>query len=200
MLVLFLVDGFARVVFALMIRPMDDWLWVLASGLVAVACAAVLLANLPEAASWLLGFLLGLHLISAGGALGLLAWNLRRAGAEPLRKPDPGRRAERRLRARPARDRHRAVRSARQPPRSRGSPPGPCRRRRRRQPRRPAAAPAISVTRAASPRSTTRLETRPVARAGSAARRARGKIERRDGAWGTSLRWAMEGATWLRMA
>jgi len=81
MLVLFLVDGFARVVFALMIRPMDDWLWVLGSGLVAVACAAILLANLPEAASWLLGFLLGLHLISAGGALGLLAWKLRRAAA-----------------------------------------------------------------------------------------------------------------------
>jgi uncharacterized membrane protein HdeD (DUF308 family) len=82
MLVLFLVDGFARVVFALMIRPMEDWLWVLGSGVVAVACAAVLLANLPEAASWLLGFLLGLHLISAGGALGLLAWNLRRPGAD----------------------------------------------------------------------------------------------------------------------
>ena len=81
MLVLFLVDGFARVVFALMIRPMDDWLWVLGSGLAAVACAAILLANLPEAASWLLGFLLGVHLISAGGALGLLAWNLRRAAA-----------------------------------------------------------------------------------------------------------------------
>ncbi|HRO09937.1 MAG TPA: DUF308 domain-containing protein [Amaricoccus sp.] len=82
MLVLFLVDGFARVVFALMIRPLDDWLWVLASGLVAVACAGVLLASLPEAASWLLGFLLGLHLISAGGALGLLAWRLRRVAAE----------------------------------------------------------------------------------------------------------------------
>ena len=81
MLVLFLISGIARVVFALMIRPMDDWLWVLASGLVAVACAAILLANLPEAASWLLGFLLGLHLICAGGALGFLAWNLRRGEA-----------------------------------------------------------------------------------------------------------------------
>ena len=82
MLVLLLVDGFARLVFALMIRPMGDWLWVLASGLVAIGCAAVLLANLPQAASWLLGFLLGVHLICAGGALGLLAWKLRRAGAE----------------------------------------------------------------------------------------------------------------------
>jgi uncharacterized membrane protein HdeD (DUF308 family) len=82
MLVLFLVDGFARLVFALMIRPMGDWLWVLASGVVAIGCAAVLLASLPEAASWLLGFLLGVHLICAGGALGFLAWKLRRAGAE----------------------------------------------------------------------------------------------------------------------
>jgi uncharacterized membrane protein HdeD (DUF308 family) len=81
MLVLFLVDGFARIVFALMIRPMGDWLWVLASGLVAVGCAMVLFANLPEAASWLLGFLLGIHLICAGGALGFLAWRLRRDAA-----------------------------------------------------------------------------------------------------------------------
>ncbi len=82
MLVLFFVDGVARIVFALMIRPMGDWLWVLGSGLVAIACAIVLFASLPEAASWLLGVLLGIHLICAGGALGLLAWKLRRAGAE----------------------------------------------------------------------------------------------------------------------
>ena len=81
MLVLFLVDGFARLVFALMIRPMGDWLWVLASGLVGIACAAVLFAGLPEARGWLLGLLLGVHLVSAGGALGLLAWKLRRADA-----------------------------------------------------------------------------------------------------------------------
>ena len=61
-----------------MIRPMGDWLWVLASGLVAIACAVILIANLPEAATWLLGVLLGIHLIAAGGALVLLAWRLRR--------------------------------------------------------------------------------------------------------------------------
>ena len=68
MLVLFLVGGIARVVFALMIRPMQDWVWVLASGLVAIACAVVLFANLPEAATRLLGALLGIELIAIGGA------------------------------------------------------------------------------------------------------------------------------------
>ncbi len=79
MLVLFLVGGITRVVFALMIRPMQDWLWMLASGLVAIVCALVLFANLPEAATWLLGVLLGIELIAIGGAQAYLAWRTRRA-------------------------------------------------------------------------------------------------------------------------
>ncbi len=79
MLVLFLISGIARVVFALMIRPMQDWIWVLASGFVAILCAAILFASLPEAATWLLGVLLGIELIAIGGAQGLLAWRVRRA-------------------------------------------------------------------------------------------------------------------------
>ena len=79
MLVLFLVGGIARVVFALMIRPMQDWLWLLASGLVAVACALVLFASLPQAASWLLGLLLGVQLIGIGAATALIAWRVRQS-------------------------------------------------------------------------------------------------------------------------
>ncbi|MFO1143658.1 MAG: HdeD family acid-resistance protein [Amaricoccus sp.] len=79
MLVLFLVGGITRVVFALMIRPMDHWVWMLASGLVAIACALVLFASLPEAATWLLGVLLGIELVAVGGAQAYLAWRVRRA-------------------------------------------------------------------------------------------------------------------------
>ena len=81
MLVYFLVTGLQRVIFALMVRPMPDWGWLLASGLVAIACALVLFQGLPEAAPWLLGLLLGLHLIATGGALAYLAWRLRRLAA-----------------------------------------------------------------------------------------------------------------------
>ena len=81
MLVLFLVGGIARVVFALMIRPMQDWIWVMASGLVAIVCALVLFGSLPQAASWLLGFLLGIQLLAAGGAQALVAWRIRRTTA-----------------------------------------------------------------------------------------------------------------------
>lgn len=81
MLALFLVAGLSRIVFALMIRPMQDWLLVLASGVVASACALVLFASLPQAAPWLLGLLLGVELVAIGGAQAYMAWRLRRAVA-----------------------------------------------------------------------------------------------------------------------
>jgi uncharacterized membrane protein HdeD (DUF308 family) len=77
MLLLFLVGGMARVVFALMIRPMPDWAWMLGGGIVSIACALILFTNLPQAAAWLLGLLLGVHLIAAGATQAYLAWRLR---------------------------------------------------------------------------------------------------------------------------
>jgi uncharacterized membrane protein HdeD (DUF308 family) len=83
MMVLFLVGGIARVVFALMIRPMPDWLWVLGGGVASILCALVLIANLPQAAQWLLGLLLGIQLVAEGGAIGFLAWRLRSGTTQP---------------------------------------------------------------------------------------------------------------------
>lgn len=79
LVVYFMIEAVSRVVFALMIRPMDDWLWLLASGVVGLVVAVILASNLGTTAHWLLGALLGVYLIAAGGALSLLAWNLRRA-------------------------------------------------------------------------------------------------------------------------
>lgn len=81
MVAYFLVDGLQRVVFALMIRPMRNWGWMLLSGVVGVLLALVLVWNMPEAAGWLIGLLLGVELISVGGAMAFLAWDLRRATA-----------------------------------------------------------------------------------------------------------------------
>jgi uncharacterized membrane protein HdeD (DUF308 family) len=81
MVVFFMVEGIQRVVLGLMIRPMADWGWVLASGVLGILLGLVLASNLGLTARWLIGFLLGLHLIAAGGALGWMAWNLRRAVA-----------------------------------------------------------------------------------------------------------------------
>ena len=77
LLVYFLVEGMAKVIFALSIRPFPNWGWVLASGLVGLALARYLFANLTEVSEWVLGFLLGIQLLVEGAAITYLAWRIR---------------------------------------------------------------------------------------------------------------------------
>jgi len=77
LIVFFMMEGISKVVFALTIRPFPNWGWVLASGLVGIALAAILWANLPVTAAWLIGVLLGVNLISVGSAIAYLAWRVR---------------------------------------------------------------------------------------------------------------------------
>jgi len=81
MVVFFMVEGISRIAFALMIRPMEDWLYVLASGIVGLLLAVVLGANIGSVSNWLLGLLLGVNLIASGAGTGYLAWNIRKAVA-----------------------------------------------------------------------------------------------------------------------
>lgn len=80
LIVFFLVEGMSKTVFALTIRPYPNWIWVLASGLIGIALAVVLLVALPVTATWLIGVLLGVELVSVGGAIAYLAWQSRRGG------------------------------------------------------------------------------------------------------------------------
>lgn len=74
MLIVFLmIEGMAKVVFALTIRPLANWLWVLASGAASILLAMILIAD-PAPGIWIIGLLFGLHLIGQGLALGYLAW------------------------------------------------------------------------------------------------------------------------------
>jgi len=78
LIVFFMVEGFAKLIFALTIRPLPNWGWVLASGIIGILLSIYLLANLTTTAVWLLGVLLGIQLISEGVALSSLAWQVRR--------------------------------------------------------------------------------------------------------------------------
>src|SRR5690606_5063046 len=75
------VQGIGRVVFGLMLRPMEDWGWLVASGVLGVVLGVLLAANLGAASEWLIGLLLGLHLLATGGAMGWMAWKLRQRAA-----------------------------------------------------------------------------------------------------------------------
>jgi uncharacterized membrane protein HdeD (DUF308 family) len=77
LIVYLMVEGFAKVSFALTIRPFPNWGWVLASGLIGILLAIYLWANIAAASALLLGILLGILLISEGAALTYLAWQIR---------------------------------------------------------------------------------------------------------------------------
>ena len=78
LIVYFMVEGIVKIIFALTIRPFPDWGWVLASGLIGIALAAYLWANLSTISDWVLGLLLGILLVVEGAALTSMAWHVRR--------------------------------------------------------------------------------------------------------------------------
>jgi uncharacterized membrane protein HdeD (DUF308 family) len=78
MIVFFMVEGIAKVVFAITVRPLANWGWVLISGLIGVAISLYLMAN-PALTLLALGFFIGIQLISEGVAIGSMAWNARKA-------------------------------------------------------------------------------------------------------------------------
>lgn len=84
LVVYFMIEAVSRLVFALMIKPMDGWLWMLGSGVVGSGLAMILAANIGTAGVWLMGSLVGLYLLAAGGSLGYMAWNLRQAVDDDL--------------------------------------------------------------------------------------------------------------------
>jgi uncharacterized membrane protein HdeD (DUF308 family) len=79
LIVFFMIEGMSKVVFALTIRPFPNWGWVLGSGLVGIALSLILWASLPVTATWLIGLLLGIELISVGAAIAYLAWQVRQS-------------------------------------------------------------------------------------------------------------------------
>lgn len=69
----FLAGGVFRILLALKVRPLDHWDWMLASGILALAIAVLILAQWPEAAAWIIGLLVGVDLIFGGWTSIMLA-------------------------------------------------------------------------------------------------------------------------------
>src|SRR4249919_1610065 len=76
LIVYFMVEGMAKVIFALTIRPFPNWGWVLSAGIVGILLAVYLWANLSVVAVSLKKELLGIQLLVEGAALTYLAWRI----------------------------------------------------------------------------------------------------------------------------
>ena len=77
-----LIQGIFQIVLALRIRPARGWGWPLASGLVTVLLAVLIYAGWPGSALWVIGLLVGIHLLMSGLSLTMLALAARGVGHE----------------------------------------------------------------------------------------------------------------------
>ena len=82
LVIFFMVEGISKIVFALTVRPLPNWGWVLVSGLIGVAISLYLLSN-PALTLLALGIFIGIQLISEGIAIGWMAWNARKIVSTP---------------------------------------------------------------------------------------------------------------------
>jgi uncharacterized membrane protein HdeD (DUF308 family) len=77
---LFLAEGVLEVIMAIRVRPHKGWVWLLLSGLIAVAVGVLIAAELPSSAVWAIGLLTGINLLSSGVSFVVLALAGRRVG------------------------------------------------------------------------------------------------------------------------
>jgi uncharacterized membrane protein HdeD (DUF308 family) len=81
LIVYFLADGLASVWFAVSHREAlgRRWEWMLASGVVTLVLAIVILSGLPGSAAWALGLIVGIDMVMAGSSLLAIGASLRPA-------------------------------------------------------------------------------------------------------------------------
>jgi uncharacterized membrane protein HdeD (DUF308 family) len=79
LIVFFIIEGIASIMFALEHRRElpDRWSWMLASGIVDLILAALILAGLPGSAAWAIGLLVGINMVMGGVALAAMALTAR---------------------------------------------------------------------------------------------------------------------------
>jgi uncharacterized membrane protein HdeD (DUF308 family) len=79
LMIYFLVDGIMEIFAAFKAKPLEGWSWMLFGGVVSVILGIIVWRNLPEAALWLVGVLVGIKLIFAGAAMTAIGMTGRRA-------------------------------------------------------------------------------------------------------------------------
>ncbi len=77
----FIIEGVASIMFALDHKRelTGQWGWMLVSGIVDLALAAMIFANLPSTAAWAIGLLVGINMVFGGSALIAMALHARRS-------------------------------------------------------------------------------------------------------------------------
>jgi uncharacterized membrane protein HdeD (DUF308 family) len=76
---LFIAEGIFESIMAFRVRPHEGWIWLLLSGIAALAVGVIIAMGLPESSIWALGLLVGINLLFSGWSYIFLALAGRRA-------------------------------------------------------------------------------------------------------------------------
>ncbi|RTL72051.1 MAG: HdeD family acid-resistance protein [Hyphomicrobiales bacterium] len=63
---LFIAEGVMQVVMGARLRGHEGWIWLIISGLIAIAAGAMIAMDLPSSAGWAIGLLVGINFLSTG--------------------------------------------------------------------------------------------------------------------------------------
>ena len=84
LIVFFVIEGIASIMYALEHRSgTGRWGWMLASGVIDLILAAIIVAGLPESAAWAIGIIVGVNMLLGG--VSLIAIALHARPTEPAR-------------------------------------------------------------------------------------------------------------------
>jgi uncharacterized membrane protein HdeD (DUF308 family) len=65
---LFILQGVLQSGIAFKMKPHEGWVWMLISGIVAIAAGVLVIMHLPSSATWAIGLVVGVSMISTGWA------------------------------------------------------------------------------------------------------------------------------------
>jgi uncharacterized membrane protein HdeD (DUF308 family) len=77
------VQGVFQIIFAWQLRPLRNWGWAMANGVLSLVLGILIWMQWPSSALWVLGLLVGIHLVFSGWALIMIGFAGRRHASEP---------------------------------------------------------------------------------------------------------------------
>src|SRR5215470_8284690 len=77
LIVFFLMEGVASIMYALNHRGSGRWGWILVSGIVDLVLAAIIFTGLPGTAAWAIGLLVGINMVFGGTSMIAMALHAR---------------------------------------------------------------------------------------------------------------------------
>ena len=74
------VEGFFKIIHSFQVKPAQNWIWILISGIASVILGAMIWAEFPQSSAFIIGLLVGIYFLINGFSLIMFSFALKDAG------------------------------------------------------------------------------------------------------------------------